>query len=49
MTMWQWFWWICFVVAGSSFAIIAVVVAVLGVRDLREMIGILEQEKREPQ
>jgi len=43
--MWQWFWWACFVVAGGSFAVIAGVVLVRGVNDLREMIGVLEREK----
>lgn len=49
MKLWQWFWWVCFVVAGSSFAVIAGVVLVMGVKDLREMIGLLEREKRSQQ
>ncbi len=43
---WWYFWCACFVVAGSSFAFVAAVVLVRGVADLREMIRILEKEKR---
>jgi hypothetical protein len=45
-TLWWWFWEICFVVAGGSFALIAAVVAVRGVADLRGMIEILRREKK---
>jgi hypothetical protein len=43
--LWWRFWEICFVVAGGSFALIAVVVAVRGVADLRGMIEILRRVK----
>jgi hypothetical protein len=46
MRMWQLFWTACFLVAGTSFAVIAAVVLVRGIQDLKEMIGLLEQEKR---
>ena len=46
MRFWWYFWSACFVVAGLSFAFIATVVLVRGVGDLREMIRILERQRR---
>lgn len=43
---WWYFWCAWFVLAGSSFALIAAVVLVRGIADLREMIRILEQRNR---
>ncbi len=37
MKAWQWFWTVCLLVAGPSFAYITVVVAFRGLRDLLEM------------
>jgi len=39
---WWWFWNVCFVVAGSSFAVIAAIVAWRGLDDLRKLIEILQ-------
>jgi hypothetical protein len=43
--MWQWFWWACFLLAGGSFTVIAGVVLVRGMKDLRDMIAVLDREK----
>ena len=43
---WWYFWIVCFVTAGTSFALIAAVVMVRGVSDLRSMIRILEERHR---
>ena len=45
-TWWWYFWCLSFAVSAVSFAFIAVVVLLRGVGDLREMIRILEREKR---
>ena len=45
-TLWWYFWVFAFVTAGLSFAVIAAVVLVRGLDDLREMIRLLEEEKR---
>ena len=37
MKAWLWFWMLCLLVAGPSFAYITVVVAFRGLRDLLEM------------
>jgi hypothetical protein len=37
MNAWRWFWTVCLLVAGPSFAYITVVVAFRGLRDLLEM------------
>jgi hypothetical protein len=37
MIAWQWFWTVCLLVAGPSFACITVVVAFRGLHDLHEM------------
>jgi hypothetical protein len=38
MIAWWYFWTFCFVVAGTSFSAIALIVLIRGVRDLRKMI-----------
>jgi hypothetical protein len=45
MGPWGWFWTINFIVAGSAFAGIAVVVAVRGVGDLRAMLAALKADR----
>lgn len=37
MNAWYFFWMANFVIAGTAFAVIAIVVAFRGVKDLREM------------
>lgn len=46
MTGWFYFWMACFVVAGSAFAVITVIVAVRGAADLRRMFAGLRGERR---
>ena len=48
MNAWYYFWMANFVLAGSAFAVIAAIVLVRGLRDLREMFSSLAAEKREP-
>jgi len=43
MTYWYYFWVVNFVLAGSAFAIIALVVLVHGIGDLREMLARLKR------
>jgi hypothetical protein len=45
-TWWWYFWCGCVVLSVTSFALIAVLVLFRGVEDLREMIRILERQKR---
>jgi hypothetical protein len=45
MAFWSWFWTINFIVAGSAFAGIALVVAFRGVADLRAMLTALRAER----
>ena len=45
--LWWYFWIFCFATAGGSFALIAAVVMVRGVGDLRNMIRILEERHRQ--
>jgi hypothetical protein len=45
MAFWSWFWTINFIVAGSAFAGIALVVAFRGVADLRAMLAALRAER----
>jgi len=45
MVFWRWFWTINFIVAGSAFAGIALVVAVRGVADLRAMLAALRADR----
>ncbi len=42
MTGWYYFWTANFIVAGSAFAVITVIVLVRGIRDLREMFSRLK-------
>jgi hypothetical protein len=44
MKYWYWFWMINFAVASATFAIIAAIVMVRGVRDLREMFSRLRSQ-----
>jgi hypothetical protein len=37
MKYWYYFWLICFVLAGSAFGVIALIVLVGGIKDLRHM------------
>ncbi len=46
MIGWYYFWIACFCVAGSAFAIIAIIVAVRGAADLRRMFAGLRGERR---
>ena len=46
MTGWFYFWMACFVVSGSAFAVIALIVAVRGAADLRRMFAGLRGERR---
>ena len=40
---WYYFWTLNFIVAGSAFAVIAVIVTVRGIADLREMFATLSR------
>ena len=42
MKYWFYFWILCFAVAGSAFAIIALIVLVRGASDLRQMLARLQ-------
>jgi len=44
MDAWYYFWMANFVIAGSAFAVIAVIVLFLGVKDLRDMFRNLRAE-----
>ncbi|MBZ5594841.1 MAG: hypothetical protein LAP39_21560 [Acidobacteriia bacterium] len=44
-TLWWQFWQLAFVVAVSSFAIIAAIVATRGFSDLRDLIQLLKREQ----
>ncbi len=46
MTGWYYFWTVNFIVAGSAFAVITLVVLVRGIRDLREMFSRLKPRSR---
>ena len=46
MNAWYWFWMANFVLAGSAFAAIAIIVTVRGFRDLREMFASLRAEHK---
>ena len=48
MNAWYYFWMANFFLAGSAFAVIAAIVLVRGLRDLREMFAGLASEKQEP-
>jgi hypothetical protein len=49
MNGWYYFWMANFLVAGSAFAVITLIVLVLGGRDLREMFAHLRTESHRPQ
>ncbi len=44
--MWWYFWIVTFLTSGISFAFIAVVVMFKGVGDLKEMLRLLDEERR---
>jgi hypothetical protein len=44
---WYYFWTAAFLVSGSSFALIAVVVMVRGIEDLRALIDVLKRAGHE--
>ena len=44
MTAWYYFWMASFLLAGSAFAIIAAIVLVRGIADLRQMLTGLRAE-----
>jgi hypothetical protein len=48
MIGWYYFWMANFLVAGSAFAVITVIVMVRGLRDLREMFAGLRAEVQPP-
>lgn len=47
-TLWWQFWQLAFAIAGSSFAIIATIVAIRGFSDLRDLIQLLKHEQEGP-
>ncbi len=47
MNAWYFFWMANFVIAGTAFAVIAIVVAIRGVKDLREMFANLRAESKQ--
>ena len=49
MSGWYYFWMANSLLAGSAFAVITLIVLVLGLRDLREMFAGLRAEARWPQ
>jgi len=49
MNGWYYFWVANFVLAGSAFAVITVIVLVRGLRDLRDMFAGLRAEARREQ
>ena len=49
MNGWYYFWVANFLLAGSAFAVITIIVLVLGVRDLREMFANLRAEAHRAQ
>ncbi len=48
MNTWYYFWMANFVLAGSAFAVITLIVLVFGIRDLRQMFANLRVEARKP-
>jgi hypothetical protein len=44
MNAWYFFWMANFVIAGTAFAVIAVIVLIRGLKDLREMFANLRAE-----
>jgi len=47
-SLWWQFWQLAFVIAVSSFALIAVLVAIRGFSDLRDLIRLLKREQQTP-
>ncbi|HTG92700.1 MAG TPA: hypothetical protein VL866_08955 [Pyrinomonadaceae bacterium] len=47
MNLWLWFWMISLLVAGSSFALITVVVTIKGAGDLKSWFRSLQQQNKE--
>ncbi len=45
MTAWYYFWMASFLLAGSAFAVIAAIVLVRGIGDLRQMFSGLREER----
>ncbi len=45
MTAWYYFWMASFLLAGSAFALIAAIVLVRGIADLRQMFAGLRAER----
>lgn len=43
MKIWYYFWTLNFIVAGSAFCIIAIIVSIRGLKDLRKMFASLHQ------
>jgi hypothetical protein len=48
MNAWYYFWMVNFVLAGSAFAVITLIVLIFGVRDLREMFANLRAVAQRP-
>jgi hypothetical protein len=48
MNGWYYFWTANFLLAGSAFAVITLIVLVRGLRDLREMFASLRAEAQRP-
>jgi hypothetical protein len=48
MGFWAAFWTLNFIVAGGAFALIALVVAIRGVADLKAMLSALRDEQASP-
>jgi hypothetical protein len=46
MNAWYFFWMANFVIAGTAFAVIAAIVAVRGLKDLRDMFANLRAEAK---
>jgi len=45
MKVWEYFWLLCLIVAGGAFALITLIVAVKGFKDLREMLKGLSEKQ----
>jgi hypothetical protein len=46
LRFWSWFWTANFIIAGSAFGGIALVVAIRGLADLRAMLTALEMDRK---
>ena len=47
MENWYYFWTFNFIVAGSAFCVIAIIVCIRGIKDLRKMLSNLRQHAPE--